>query len=307
MQSRCNQAKASHREPGGKQPPVRGLLFNLSVSLAAVALFSGIALAGPLTQTEGPAAGPDAGLEVVQQPDEGAGPVPPRFQQRRRFMRRQWMEQGFPGGPGYGEEVPAGQGRNLETGVPGAFPMGGPGRFAPGRVPGAGRFRGRPATPGAQMFGGPLDLTPLGLSEEQKDRIRQIRSQSAVKARELRRVLKLKRAEMKDLMFDPDASDAQIKARRQELRRLQDQLEDVILSDFLALRGVLTAEQRQRLPEVKPQPRPPLAGRGLDLPGRRLPGPPLEGAASERFGRRGAPAAERFGGPGAVPPEAPLD
>jgi hypothetical protein len=157
------------------------------------------------------------------------------------------------------------------------------------------------------MFGGPLDLTPLGLSEEQKDRIRQIRSQSAVKARELRRVLKLKRAEMKDLMFDPDASDGQIKARRQELRRLQDQLEDVILSDFLALRGVLTPEQRNRLPEVKPQPRPPLAGRGLDFGGRRPPGPAFEGPGPQRFGGSRGPGAERLGGPGTPPPEAPLD
>lgn len=296
MQLRCKYAEVSHTEAGVKQLLVRSLLVNLSVCLALVALFSGIALARPLAQAEGQAAGPDAGPAVVRQADEGAGAVPPRFQPGRRFMRRQWMDKGFPGGPGSGEEAPPGQRRPLETGVPAGFPMGGPGRF-----------RGRPAAPGAQMFGGPLDLTPLGLSDEQKDRIRQIRSQSAVQARELRRVLKLKRAAMKDLMFDPNASDAQIKARRQELRRLQDQLEDVILSDFLALRGVLTPEQRSRLPEVKPQPRPPLAGRGLDLPRRRPPGPAFEGPAPNRFGERAQPAAERIGGPGALSPEEPLD
>jgi Spy/CpxP family protein refolding chaperone len=101
-------------------------------------------------------------------------------------------------------------------------------------------------------FGGPLDLSVLNLTEEQKQQIRQMRQQDAPKARAVKQILRAKRIELRDLMFDPTATDAQIHAARKELRKEQEQLEDLQFSDFLKLRGLLTTEQKMQLPDVRP-------------------------------------------------------
>jgi len=97
-----------------------------------------------------------------------------------------------------------------------------------------------------------LDLSALNLTEEQKAKIQQLRKTTATRAREVRRKLQSGGQELRDMMFDPSASDDQIRAKGKELRRLHEQAEDMKLDDFLAIRGVLTSEQRKRLPDVKP-------------------------------------------------------
>ncbi len=105
---------------------------------------------------------------------------------------------------------------------------------------------------GFGLFGrGPLDLTPLGLSEEQKQKIQQLRADNANKARELSRKRHYLGGQMKDVLFDPESTDAQIKAKRDELRQVQEKLEDIRLDDMLAIRSVLTAEQKQKLRDLK--------------------------------------------------------
>ncbi|MBC7998919.1 MAG: Spy/CpxP family protein refolding chaperone [Leptolyngbya sp.] len=112
------------------------------------------------------------------------------------------------------------------------------------------------------MNGGPLNLAPLNLSEAQKTKIQQLRNQTSTKAREVRKKLFLTRQEMKDLMFDPNASDETIRSKRKDVRKIQDQSDEVMIEDFLSIRAVLTPEQKKRLPEIKPVgPRGSLAGR----------------------------------------------
>jgi Spy/CpxP family protein refolding chaperone len=140
--------------------------------------------------------------------------------------------------------------------------------------PGGGRrgFGGRGGFPGGKRA---LDLTALNLTEEQKGKIQQLRSRTSTRARELRRKLMSGGQELRDMMFDPAASDETIRAKGRELRRLHEQVEDIKLDDFLSIRSVLTAEQRKHLPEVKPGgPRAAMAGaNGRGNPGD-MPPPP---------------------------------
>ncbi|MFX5634061.1 periplasmic heavy metal sensor, partial [Acinetobacter baumannii] len=88
------------------------------------------------------------------------------------------------------------------------------------------------------FFGkGPLDLTPLALTDEQKQKIQQMRSDNAGKARELMRKRRELGGQMKEILFGPDSTDAQIKAKRDELRQVQEKLEDIRLDDMLAIRS----------------------------------------------------------------------
>lgn len=156
---------------------------------------------------------------------------------------------------------PRGQGREMQPGSwrPKEFSEGGenPGGF--GRGSGGfgqkrpGQMMGRQG--GGHMGGviGPLDLRPLNLTEEQKQKIQTTRKTTAESMRQVRTNLKAMRTELKDMMFDPKATDAQIKQKRQELRNLQDKMDELLVNDFLKMRAVLTKDQLSHLPEVKPQ------------------------------------------------------
>jgi Spy/CpxP family protein refolding chaperone len=123
-----------------------------------------------------------------------------------------------------------------------------------GRQFGAARRRqpGAPGVSGRNFLGGPLNFQKLGLSEEQKNKIRDLRSKNSGRARELRSALRDGRTEMRQLLFSPDATEAQIKSKRRALRQMQDQMEEMQIDDFLSMRSVLTVEQRKRLPEIMP-------------------------------------------------------
>lgn len=106
---------------------------------------------------------------------------------------------------------------------------------------------------GANLFGRKaLDLTSLSLTPDQKQKIQDMRSQVAPKTRELRKQLVAKRAELRDMMFEANAGDDQVRAKRKEVRQLQDKIEDMQLNDFLGIRSVLTPDQRQKLTDLKP-------------------------------------------------------
>lgn len=105
---------------------------------------------------------------------------------------------------------------------------------------------------GGGPFGRPLDLSILGLSDEQKEKITNLRKNLAPNARKIRQELKSKRDELRVLMFDPKASDLALKSKQREIHKLQEKLEDLQLDDFIQMRAVLTPEQKQKLPELKP-------------------------------------------------------
>jgi Spy/CpxP family protein refolding chaperone len=124
--------------------------------------------------------------------------------------------------------------------------------FQPAPEGGPGRPRGPQIEPHGGIFGRkPLDFSALNLTEEQRQRIQQIRTTNGARARELQKTLKDRRNQMRDLLFDPGASDEQVRAKRREVRQLQEKLEDMQIADFLTIRKVLSAEQRQRLSEIK--------------------------------------------------------
>jgi Spy/CpxP family protein refolding chaperone len=125
----------------------------------------------------------------------------------------------------------------------------------PGDAPMPGRFRkGGTQGPGGGIFGRkPLDFSSLNLTDDQKQRIQQIRSSNGVHARGFSQSLKERRSEMRDLMFDPVASDDQIRSKMREVRQMQEKMDDVQINDFLAIRKVLTPEQRQKLADLKPE------------------------------------------------------
>jgi hypothetical protein len=102
------------------------------------------------------------------------------------------------------------------------------------------------------MPGHKLDLTPLNLSEDQKDRIKQIRTTNRERARDAKRSLVQRQLQLRSLVFSPDASEAKIRAARRELRQVQDQLDEIQLDDLLKIRSLLTAEQKQKLPDIAP-------------------------------------------------------
>jgi Spy/CpxP family protein refolding chaperone len=105
---------------------------------------------------------------------------------------------------------------------------------------------------GGGIFKKPLDFSALNLSDAQKQQIREIRSANGGRAKQMQNNLKDQRDQMRDMMFDPNASDDQVRAKRRDVRQLQERIEEMQINDFLAIRKVLTPEQRQRLSDLNP-------------------------------------------------------
>ncbi|MBY0550132.1 MAG: Spy/CpxP family protein refolding chaperone [Candidatus Obscuribacterales bacterium] len=222
-------------------------------------------------------------LVVAYDPEEEGGRLPPpgggpgapegEFQpagppldgqfprRQRRFPNGEFR--GPDGGPGEG--MPGrrfrGGGNSDEGGGPGVEGSGRPGGFGgrgqggfPGGQGGRGGFRGpgRQGMPGGMQRRPAIDLTPLNLTEEQKTKIEGMRQQTRTKVKELRRGMMQKQAQMRNLMFSPDASEAQIRSAREELRAIQNQVDETNLNDLLGIRSLLTAEQKKHLPECTP-------------------------------------------------------
>ena len=62
--------------------------------------------------------------------------------------------------------------------------------------------------------------------------------------------------ELRKLMFSSGATDDQIKDARKKLFSLHDQIDECNINDFLAIRKMLTPEQKQHLSELMPVQRP---------------------------------------------------
>jgi Spy/CpxP family protein refolding chaperone len=121
--------------------------------------------------------------------------------------------------------------------------------FRPGGPGGPDRKGRRDRDP---LFGrGPLDLTPLGLTDDQKQKIAQMHTENATKMRDLLKKRHELSGQMKDTMLGADVTETQIKAKRDEVRQVQEKLEDLRLNDFLAIRALLTPEQKLKLKDVK--------------------------------------------------------
>lgn len=191
--------------------------------------------------------------------------VPPErremFMQRMRERRGQ--QQNFPNQE-FMQEMPGGQAIPGTPGIPGnpGFPNnqgfpGGPGFGGPpgGEQPFANR-RGamrRPGGGGRQGFGfggRALDLTQLNLSEKQKSNILALRAKHSEQAKNIQKNLRDKRMELRNMLFSPDLNRKALQDKRNELRGLQNQMDDIMIDDFLGVRSVLSEEQIKKLAET---------------------------------------------------------
>lgn len=221
---------------------------------------------GPRRRGFGNERGPGFGNEEGQPggfAGQGGGGMR-RFRGQRGFGGDGQQGPGFEGGPGAMPGMPGGPGAMGPGRPDGPGGMGGPDR---GRGENFGGFHQRRGAMGGGMSGAgfgskPLDLTPLGLTEPQKTKIQAMRQQTKLKLRDIKKGVAEKQMNMRNLMFSPDASEAQIRGARRELRTLQDQMDETNLNDLLAIRSLLTPEQKKKLPDCMPG-----RGRGAGGPG----------------------------------------
>lgn len=191
---------------------------------------------------------------------DGPGGIPPGFPGGPPSGPPGGSEFGPDGGgrpPGAPNEMGMGMGMDDEDLPPNGGPRGSgvqrmrrPGSdFRPGPRGGAAPLRG------GKFFGRePLDLTVLNLTPEQKAKIQTMRAANGKKARAIRADLKVRRDQFRDMLFDPTATNEQILETRKAVNKLQTQAEDVMLNDFLGIRKLLTKEQLELLPQVRPEP-----------------------------------------------------
>jgi Spy/CpxP family protein refolding chaperone len=100
-------------------------------------------------------------------------------------------------------------------------------------------------------------LQELNLSKEQIQKIQQIRRQYQDRLTQQRQSVRQAQQALKDLMASKDASSEQIRQKFSQVKTLQQTLADTQMESMLAIRSVLTIEQRQKLTEFMRQQRKP--------------------------------------------------
>lgn len=132
---------------------------------------------------------------------------------------------------------------------------------------------------GGKLFGRePLDLTVLNLTADQKAKIQSMRTVDGQKSRQIQAELRQRRDKFKDMLFDPAATPEQIMSTHKEINKLQSQTQDIMLNDFLGIRKLLTKEQLELLPQVRPdESRRPSPRLGAKVPPDGEPPPPPAG------------------------------
>ena len=118
--------------------------------------------------------------------------------------------------------------------------------LAPCKTTGAQTQNEPPARPeaGARQQGRAVNLMQrLGLTQEQREQLRQIRTQSEAEARELTRRMRLARRALDEAIYADSIDDALIEQRSRELASAQTALMRLRAATELKVRRVLTAEQ----------------------------------------------------------------
>lgn len=115
-----------------------------------------------------------------------------------------------------------------------------------------------PASPGQPGFGGPRMgqnahyrfASLLGLSQEQKEKMREIRNRFLTDTHDLRYDLIQKRLEMRKLFTDPKVNAATLLAKEKESAALRQKLQDRRAQMKIEWRSVLTPDQIQKLDQM---------------------------------------------------------
>lgn len=103
-------------------------------------------------------------------------------------------------------------------------------------------------------------MEQLNLSADQKQRMESIRNQYKDQIRQRQDAVRKARQEMKTMM-DGNASTAQIRTQHEQISALQQQLMSTRMEMMLAMREVLTPEQRARMAELMKQRREQMSNR----------------------------------------------
>lgn len=103
-------------------------------------------------------------------------------------------------------------------------------------------------------------MEQLNLSADQKQRMESIRNQYKDQIRQREAAVRAARQEMKTMM-DGNASTAQIRTKHEQISALQQQLMSTRMEMMLAMREVLTPEQRARMAELMKQRREQMSNR----------------------------------------------
>lgn len=169
------------------------------------------------------------------------------FMQRLRERRGQDFQPGQPNQPGQFAQP----GQFVQ---PGQFAQ--PGQdnpehqFAPNRRGGLRKQGGGGGRQGFGFGGRPLDLTQLNLSEKQKADILALRAKHSEQAKSIQKNLRGKRMELRNMLFSQDLNRKALQDKRNELRGLQNQMDDIMIDDFLGVRSVLSEEQIKKMAET---------------------------------------------------------
>ncbi|HIK35264.1 MULTISPECIES: Spy/CpxP family protein refolding chaperone [unclassified Thermosynechococcus] len=107
-------------------------------------------------------------------------------------------------------------------------------------------------------YGGPrwgANFENLNLTPEQRQRLQAVRQQYQGQMEQTRNQLRTAREELRQMMSG-DASEDQIRSKHQQVRQLENQLASLRFESMLAMRGILTPQQRQALATRMQQRRP---------------------------------------------------
>ncbi|HIK24411.1 MAG TPA: Spy/CpxP family protein refolding chaperone [Thermosynechococcus sp. M46_R2017_013] len=98
-------------------------------------------------------------------------------------------------------------------------------------------------------YGGPrwgANLENLNLTAEQRQRLQAVRQQYQAQMEQTRNQLRTAKEELRQMMGS-NASEDQIRSKHQQVRQLENQLASLRFESMLAMRGILTPQQRQTL------------------------------------------------------------
>ena len=96
---------------------------------------------------------------------------------------------------------------------------------------------------------GYLDLIP-DLTKRQRDQVQEIRSVFLPKVEGIRKDLRLKRAELADLLFAEPTDGPRIKATAEQIIRHQAELEDEVIEHILEEKEILSPAQKRKFHEI---------------------------------------------------------
>ena len=107
----------------------------------------------------------------------------------------------------------------------------------------------------------------LGLTDEQKQKLKDIRQQETEASKAKREVLKTARKALGDALTAQDSTPAQLTALNEKLAQAKLDVMRAQFSKLLEMRAVLTPEQLSKLPKFSPLGKGSRGDRGFDLEG----------------------------------------